>query len=383
MKQFLKVSLVILGGVICTGASAQTVAIEVNSYGQLVFPDNGAGSTKEIVFGNQGANDWAIEKWDEGLNFWKLNGQYAGDNRLFLNKYGNVGINSKGTSTDRLYVDGNTRISGGFTTISGIMNFDGILNFSGISHFSGSSYFDGVIRANGFAVYSDKRIKENIHGIETPLTKLTKLKGVQYDLTKSFVSDSSAHVQQKKRDIRKDNIGFLAQDLQKVFPERVLENDSTGLLGINYIGLIPVLVEALKEQQVQIAMLQQQVAVLGAGNDNGNTGGNNGKGKLKSGSADSDTAETEATSASIMLFQNTPNPFSTSTEIAMELPADVQDAKLAIYNLAGEQKLSISVAERGAASVRIEAGQLMPGIYIYGIIADGQLAASKQMVVTE
>ena len=67
----------------------------------------------------------------------------------------------------------------------------------------------------------------------------------------------------------------------------------------------------------------------------------------------------------------------------MELPKDVQDAQLTVYNLAGEQRLSIAVTDRGTATVRIEAGQLKPGIYIYGIIADGQLAASKQMVVTE
>lgn len=71
-------------------AEAQKKAIEVNNNGQMVFTDNGATSTQELVFGNQGADDWAIEKWNGGLNFWKLNGPYSGDNRLYLNKYGNI-----------------------------------------------------------------------------------------------------------------------------------------------------------------------------------------------------------------------------------------------------------------------------------------------------
>ena len=43
-------------------------------------------------------------------------------------------------------------------------------------------------------------------------------------------------------------IGVLAQDIQEVFPELVSE-DNEGMLSVNYQGLIPVLINALKEQE--------------------------------------------------------------------------------------------------------------------------------------
>jgi hypothetical protein len=52
-------------------------------------------------------------------------------------------------------------------------------------------------------------------------------------------------------------IGLLAQELQAVFPELVkTANNSEGTLSINYQGMIPVLLNAIKEQQTQIEELK-------------------------------------------------------------------------------------------------------------------------------
>ena len=58
-----------------------------------------------------------------------------------------------------------------------------------------------------------------------------------------------------------ERIGFLAQDVQKDFPELV-KTDQQGMLGVNYIGLIPVLLEAIKEQQEAIENLENEVKKL-------------------------------------------------------------------------------------------------------------------------
>jgi len=53
-------------------------------------------------------------------------------------------------------------------------------------------------------------------------------------------------------------IGILAQDVQKVFPELVkTTNDSNQTLSVNYQGLIPVLINAIKEQQKEIKKLEK------------------------------------------------------------------------------------------------------------------------------
>jgi hypothetical protein len=55
----------------------------------------------------------------------------------------------------------------------------------------------------------------------------------------------------------KQKIGVLAQDIQKVFPELV-STDDRDMLAVNYQGLVPVLINALKEQQSEIDGLKKQ-----------------------------------------------------------------------------------------------------------------------------
>ncbi len=57
-------------------------------------------------------------------------------------------------------------------------------------------------------------------------------------------------------------LGFLAQDVQALFPELV-EEDKDGYLYVDYVGLIPVLVESVKEQQEQIDSLMKLAAKKG------------------------------------------------------------------------------------------------------------------------
>jgi len=57
-----------------------------------------------------------------------------------------------------------------------------------------------------------------------------------------------------------EKIGLLAQDIQKVFPELVKESgDEDGTLSINYQGLIPILINAIKEQQTELKKLKREL----------------------------------------------------------------------------------------------------------------------------
>ena len=94
---------------------------------------------------------------------------------------------------------------------------------------------------------SDKRLKENIKPIESALDKVEKLQGVTFDWKES---DSILDI--------KEDIGFIAQDVQEVIPELVRENED-GKLSMRHQGVIPILVEAIKEQQKQINKLEEQI----------------------------------------------------------------------------------------------------------------------------
>ena len=83
------------------------------------------------------------------------------------------------------------------------------------------------------------------------------------------------------------------------------------------------------------------------------------------------------------LYQNTPNPFSQATEIRYYLPETVGSALLCIYDLQGRQLKQLVLNERGQAALSLSASEFQPGIYLYGLIADGQEIDVKRMILTE
>ena len=103
--------------------------------------------------------------------------------------------------------------------------------------------FDGTTTIAGdLNVNSDARLKANIISLGSTLSKLLQIDGKSYTM--------------KKDESEKQKIGLLAQDIEKVFPEHVSE--SHGVKSVNYQGLVPVLINALKEQQSEIEILKQQ-----------------------------------------------------------------------------------------------------------------------------
>ena len=62
----------------------------------------------------------------------------------------------------------------------------------------------------------------------------------------------------KKDESEKHKIGLLAQDIEKVFPELVSE-ESHGVKSVNYQGLVPILINALKEQDEKMKSQQSQI----------------------------------------------------------------------------------------------------------------------------
>ena len=94
-------------------------------------------------------------------------------------------------------------------------------------------------------VSSDLRLKANIVSLGSTLAKLLLIDGKRYTMKKNG----------------KQKIGVLAQDIQKVFPELVTTDDKD-MLAVNYQGLVPVLINALKEQDDKISRLEKLVEKL-------------------------------------------------------------------------------------------------------------------------
>ena len=266
--------------------------------------------------------------------------------------------------------------------------------------------FNCPIYSQGVLLTSDERLKSNVNNIESPLSQLLQLEGVSFNYdydnllklnnvqsvedhvssqnieTSNLTEKEQAAMIERERimemmrvEAEKKKLGFLAQEVQKVFPELVAQ-DSAGYYYVDYIGLIPVIVEAIKEQQTEINTLKQTVAALTKESNLPHI-------RSTASPDDGITALQTPAVAGCRLEQNTPNPFSQSTQIKYYLPETIISAYLCIYDMQGKQLRQIALTQRGEGAELISASQLAPGMYLYALIADGQEVDVKRMILTE
>jgi hypothetical protein len=143
---------------------------------------------------------------------------YAGTNAAPTNGLivqGNVGIGTTSPSTYKLYVNGT-----------------------------------GYLAAAAWVYTSDKRLKENISyfNSDSGLDKILQLKPAKFDYI----------------DGEKNQLGFIAQDVQVVIPEAVVTNQTTGMLGLKTEFIMPYLVKAVQQQQTEINIATSSLSILSA-----------------------------------------------------------------------------------------------------------------------
>jgi hypothetical protein len=116
---------------------------------------------------------------------------------------------------------------------------------------------DGVLYAQNTTIQSlsDGRLKENVRNATEGLDVVNALRPVRYDWKAGYGND------------RKDQLGFIAQEVESVFPDAVsewskAEGDEEPYKTVGPGALIPVLVKAIQEQQAMIKSLEAKVAAL-------------------------------------------------------------------------------------------------------------------------
>ena len=167
------------------------------------------------VNNTSGTGDPTIDPDNYG-GYYYADGQYTGTPVGVAFVIGNGDINST------------TGLAGSNSSNAFVVNYDGSATLSG-----------------DLTINSDARLKSNIISLGSTLSKLLMIDGKSYSM-KTNESESK--------------IGLLAQDVQKAFPELVkTTNDSNQTLSVNYQGLIPVLINAIKEQQKQIKELKNKL----------------------------------------------------------------------------------------------------------------------------
>jgi trimeric autotransporter adhesin len=216
----------------------------------------------------------------------------------------------------------------------------------------------GGIRGVNFGRLSDSRLKSEVNTIQRSLEKIKALRGVSYLQT-------TMNENPEERTTFK-SMGFIAQEIKEVLPElALLAND--GYYAVDYDGVIPVLVEAMKEQQILIEQLQKQIT--SPQNDNNNL-------------RKSDQIEFVKPLTKNKLEQNIPNPFLGSTAIRYSF-IEGNRASLMIFDMNGTTVHKVENLETGEHELVLELSRLASGMYYYSLVVDGAESVTKRMILNK
>ena len=104
-----------------------------------------------------------------------------------------------------------------------------------------------IVYASDFSASSDIRLKKDITSITDSLEKIKQINGIYYRWNETSTAEDKDTLQS----------GVIAQDVLKVFPEAV--SNGSEYMSVSYNKLVPLLIEAIKDQQLQIDQLKQLV----------------------------------------------------------------------------------------------------------------------------
>ena len=208
---------------------------------------------------------------------------------------------------------------------------------------------NGVTRSVAFFASSDKKFKKEIKTIESPLETIEKIDGKTYlwntEANKEIGFDNGLHS------------GFIAQELEKVLPHLVA-TDEKGNKAVNYMELMPYLVEAIKEQQTQINDLKAQIS------DN-----------------------FKAQNQDLISFTNTkiisvsPNPSRDVIAVSLNIDKGIENASLQVFDLNGKMLSNLSIKERETnISKTLQKDNFGQGIYIVSLVVNGKSIDTKKIV---
>ncbi|HET8839454.1 MAG TPA: tail fiber domain-containing protein [Flavobacteriaceae bacterium] len=229
-----------------------------------------------------------------------------------------------------------------------------------------AGFFDGDVTVTGtFTNPSDKKLKENIEPEKNVLEQIEKLNPVVFQFKNTDEVNLPTGLQH----------GFIAQELEKIFPELVKEvtkpvfnekgeiTGNTSFKSVNYIGMISILAQSVKELNAKVGQLeksQQTYVVLN--NSLSAQELENLEGKIYS------------------LEQNNPNPFNKQTIISYKVPENDKSVTIMIFDMTGNLLKKYEL-DKPEGSITISASELHQGIFLYSLVSHGREVITKKMIV--
>ncbi len=237
--------------------------------------------------------------------------------------------------------------------------------------------YSNQVYANGILLTSDARLKTNFMPVEKSLDRILRLQPFTFDYKFTANEKVSESINKRLEESGKNQIGFKAQDLQKDFPNLVVYDKENDKYSVNYIGFIPELVSAMKEQSLIINELKEELAII-KGNCCNSLTPNSTQNGIENIGVNMSIIENSS-----KLEQNQPNPFSQETMINYYLGEQTNQAAMYIYDMNGKQIEKFDLHKKGSQSLSIQKNKLHAGMYLYSLIVDGKEIATKKMILTD
>jgi Chaperone of endosialidase len=168
-----------------------------------------------------------------GLGYRALYNNTTGSHNISI---GNSSGSASITDSYKLYIGGGTTPLIGGDLYNGKVGINKTV--ASLATNTAKLQVGGDIACVNIIFSSDARYKKNIQAIEGALDKVTKMNGVTYDWKISEYPDMNF--------TDKKQLGFIAQEVEKVLPELVI-TDSKGYKSVDYVKVVPLLLEAIKE----------------------------------------------------------------------------------------------------------------------------------------
>ncbi len=162
----------------------------------------------------------------------------------------------------------------------------------------------------------------------------------------------------------KKHFTLSAEKLEEVFPDLVYERED-GTKGVNYVEMIPILVQSINELNGKIEQLTKEKASLTRSIDNKES-----------------VEESHISENRNILYQNTPNPFKEQTIIRFSLAENTTNATICVFDMTGKMLKHIPVTA-SEHSVTVNGWELGEGMFLYSLVVGGHEVDTKRMIITK
>ncbi len=244
---------------------------------------------------------------------------------------------------------------------SQILDDGSTVGINGISNTYMSNPLVLYVNGNGqctgnWYVTSDRNYKKDITELSGTLNDIQKLRGVHY----SFKAEEYPEMNFDKG----MNLGLIAQEVEEIFPELVITSDQ-GYKAVNYNGLVPVLIEGVKEQQ---NLIEEQKAII-----------NNLEDRLAAIESKLGVSE-ENKSVAAGTFNIYPNPNDGQFTFSYQLMDLTMDTRLVVINSSGEE-VSATQFYQTEGKMDVNMSNQASGLYIAEVVQDGKVLKTIKFII--